>query len=167
MTQEPTPDRFRSVLGRFVTGVGVMTAVATDGQPHGMTANAITSVSLDPPLVLVCVDRDAIMADVVVEAGSFALTFLAADQERLSRWFADPDRPPGGAQFDTVTTSTQKTGSPILGGGVGWVDCRTWAAYDGGDHVIVVGEVLALGEADDPGAAPLVFDRGTYVQVAR
>jgi flavin reductase len=158
----PTPERFRSVLGRFVTGISIMTAVAADGQSHGMTANAISSVSLEPPLVLVCVDRSAIMAEVVAESGAFALTFLSAEQEPWSQWFADPARPTGSAQFDGIPTSVRMTGSPILDGGISWVDCRTWAAYDGGDHVIVVGEVMALGETEDDSATPLLYDRGRY-----
>jgi len=162
----PTPDRFRSVLGRFVTGISIMTAVAADGQPHGMTANAVTSVSLEPPLVLVCVDRSAIMAEVMEDAEGFALTFLTAEQEPWSTWFATPDRPTGAAQFDGVPTRAHTTGSPVLDDGLGWVDCRTWAVYDGGDHVIVVGEVVALGETEDPDVAPLLYDRGRYAGLA-
>lgn len=163
MTGEaPTPDRFRAVMGRFATGISIMTAVAADRQPHGMTANAIASVSLRPPLVLACVDRSAIMAEVMEEAEGFALTFLSADQQDWSQWFADSDRPVGHAQFEGVPTLDRPTISPVLEGGLGWVDCRTWATYDGGDHVIVVGEVVDLGETEDPDAAPLLYDRGGY-----
>lgn len=161
----PTPDRFRAVMGRFVTGITIMSAVAADGQPHGMTANAITSVSLTPPLVLACVDRSAIMADVMEEAQGFALSFLRADQEEVSQWFADSDRPVGAAQFDGVPTLDRPTIAPVLADALAWVDCRTWAIYDGGDHLIVVGEVVDLGETDDPDAAPLLYDRGGYAQV--
>lgn len=165
MTGEPTPDRFRAVMGRFATGISIMTAVPADGQPHGMTANAITSVSLTPPLVLACVERSAIMAEVLEEAEGFALTFLRAEQQEWSQWFADSDRPVGAAQFEGVPTLARPTISPVLEGGLGWVDCRTWATYDGGDHVIVVGEVVDLGETDDPDAAPLLYDRGGYAYV--
>lgn len=163
--EHPTPERFRAVMGRFATGISIMTAVAADGQPHGMTANAIASVSLTPPLVLACVDRSAIMAEVMVDAEGFALTFLSAEQEEWSQWFADSDRPVGAAQFEGVPTLSRPTISPVLEGGLGWVDCRTWATYDGGDHVIVVGEVVDLGETDDPDAAPLLYDRGGYAYV--
>ena len=166
MTGElPTPDRFRAVMGRFTTGISIMTAVSADGQPHGMTANAIASVSLAPPLVLACVDRSAIMAEVMEDAEGFALTFLSAEQQEWSQWFADSDRPVGAAQFEGVPTRDRPTISPVLEGGLGWVDCRTWATYDGGDHVIVVGEVVDLGETDDPDAAPLLYDRGGYAYV--
>lgn len=159
---QPSPERLRSVMGRFVTGITIMTSVTDDGDSHGMTANAVTSVSLEPPLVLVCVDRQAIMSEVVTASGRFALTFLTADQQAWSRWFADPDRPTGQAQFAPVATGTAVTGSPILTGGLAWVDCQVWATYDGGDHVIVVGEVVALGEGSDAAAAPLLYDRGGY-----
>jgi flavin reductase len=151
--------RFRAVLGRFATGVGVMTTVR-DGVPHGMTANAVASVSLDPQLVLVCVERTAIMARELEDSGVFALSFLPADQAPLSDRFADPSRPQGRDQFDGVSTRTAATGSPILEGALGWLDCRVWDSYDGGDHVIVVGEVLALdvGPADDP----LLYYRSGY-----
>ncbi len=164
--QTPTADRFRSAMGRFVTGISIMTAVGPDGEPHAMTANAVTSVSLDPPLVLVCVDRSAIMAEVIEESEAFALTFLTAEQQALSSWFADSDRPEGTAQFEGLELDEQGTTSPVFAGALAWLDCRVWARYDGGDHVIVVGEVAALGESEDPAARPLLYDRGRYGRVA-
>jgi flavin reductase len=154
---------FRAVLGRFATGVAVMTTVR-DGVPHAMTANAVSSVSLEPPLVLVCVERTAIMAAEVAASDVFALSFLAADQREYSDRFADPGRPEGEGQFDGVAAEEAVTGSPILGGALAWLDCRVWASYDGGDHVIVVGEVLALdvGDAEEP----LVYYRSDYGRFA-
>jgi flavin reductase len=154
---------FRAVLGRFATGVGIMTT-SRDGTPHAMTANAVSSVSLEPPLVLVCVERSTVMASEVAGSGAFALTFLDADQAHLSNRFADPDRPLGEAQFDGLDTRTAETGAPILGGGVGWLDCRVWNTYDGGDHVIVVGEVLALGVG--PTDDPLLYYESGYGRLA-
>jgi flavin reductase len=152
-------DAFRAALGSFATGVSVMTTVV-DGEPHGMTANALSSVSLDPPLVLVCVDRDAFMAELVGRAGVFALSFLAADQEALSWHFADPDRELGVAEFDGVATRTAVTGCRILERAVGSVDCEVVQSVDAGDHVIVVGRVVAAhGDAD---VTPLVYVRGAY-----
>jgi flavin reductase len=165
VTDPVSPERFRSVLGRFVTGISIMTAVGSDGEPHGMTANALASVSLDPPLVLVCVDRSAIMAELMEDADGFALSFLTREQEELSTWFATPERPTGAAQFDGLVTSALVTGSPILEDSLAWLDCRRWAIYDGGDHIIVVGEVVALGETEDLQAAPLLYDRGRYAGV--
>jgi N-acetyl-1-D-myo-inositol-2-amino-2-deoxy-alpha-D-glucopyranoside deacetylase len=155
--------RFREVLGRFVTGVAIMTTVA-EGAPHGMTASSVTSVSLHPPLVLVCVDRGAKMAEEVAAGGVFALSFLADDQAGLSVTFADPDRPGGDAQFEGVAHRRCVTGAPILDGAVGWVDARVHAIHDGGDHVIVVGEVVDLGQ--DPDRRPLAYHAGAYADLA-
>lgn len=156
-------DRFRQVLGRFVTGVAVMTTIA-DGEPHGMTASSVTSVSLHPPLVLVCVDREATMAEEVVSGGVFALSFLADDQAPLSMTFADPNRPGGAAQFDGVAHRRCVTGSPILEGAVGWVDARVHAVHEGGDHLMVVGEVVDLGH--DAERRPLAYHAGAYADLA-
>jgi flavin reductase len=153
---------FRAVLGRFATGVGVMTT-SRDGVPHAMTANAVSSVSLEPPLVLVCVDRSTVMAEEVVASGIFALSFLAADAAAVSNRFAHPDRPLGADQFDGLATRVEATGSPVLEAGVGWLDCRVWNTYDGGDHLIVVGEVVALGEGPDDD--PLLYYRSGYGQL--
>lgn len=157
------PTRFRAVLGRFAAGVAVMTSVA-DGQPHGMTASSVTSVSLDPPLVLVCVDRGTVMAETVTAGGAFALSFLGADQAAVSDAFADPSRPAGEDQFAGVDTHTAVTGVPVLAGAIGWVDTRVWAVHDGGDHVIVVGRVLALDLGEEQG--PLVHHGGGYATLA-
>ena len=159
LDSSPSEARFRDVLGRFVTGVTVMTTDVA-GRPHAMTASSVASVSVDPPLVLVCVDRDATMADEVVEAGAFALSFLAADQAELSLAFADPSRPNGPEQFDGIETHRARTGAPILAGAAGWVDATVWRIHDGGDHLIVVGEVTDLGHDDD--VDPLVYHRGDY-----
>lgn len=156
---EPDDHAFRAVMARFATGVSVMTSVL-DGQPHGMTANALASVSLDPLLVLVCVERGTVMERYVEDGGVFALSFLSAEQAHLSNTFANHARPRGAAQFAGVATTTAATGSPLIQGSLGWVDCRVWSITDGGDHVIVVGEVVALssGVADDP----LLYYRSSY-----
>ena len=106
----PDADSFRAVLGRFATGVTVMTT-RENGHPHGMTANAVTSVSLDPLLVLVCVERSAMMAEHVESSRVFALSFLGAEQAALSEQFADPERPTGGDQFDGVETTDLQSGT--------------------------------------------------------
>jgi flavin reductase len=155
----PDHERFRDVLGRFVTGVGVMTT-ATDAVVHGMTANAFTSVSLDPPLVLVCVDREAVMAGLVQRSGAFGVSVLAADQAGLSAAFADPARPLGDEQFDDVPTFAGLTGVPLLADAIAWIETRVWKIHDGGDHLIVVGEVVALGATDV--GDPLLYYRSGY-----
>jgi flavin reductase len=154
---------FRTVLGRFATGVGIMTT-SRDGVPHAMTVNAFTSVSLEPPLVLVCVERATVMADEVTKAEAFAVTFLGADAAALSTRFADPARALGHEQFDGLPTRPEVTGAPVLEGGLGWLDCRLWSTYDGGDHLIVVGEVVALDVG--PEIDPLLYYRSGYGRLA-
>lgn len=155
-----TPERFRAVFSRLATGVLVMTT-ADDDTPHGMTVNAVSSVSLDPFLVLVCVERGTVMERLVAASGRFALSILPDRCAHLSVHFADSDRPAGAAQFEGVDTRPEATGAPVLDCSIAWVDCELWATYDGGDHVIVVGEVvdLGLGLGD---AVPLVYYRSGY-----
>lgn len=156
---EVTEERFRAVLGRFATGVMVLTT-AHDGAPHGMTVNAVSSLSLDPLLVLVCIERGTVMERLVETSGRFALSILPYEDQRLSVHFADADRPMGAAQFGTVATGTAVTGAPVLEDSLGWIDCEVWADYDGGDHRIVVGRVVGLGLG--PEAEPLVYYRSDY-----
>lgn len=154
------PERFRAVAGRFATGVTVVTTVG-DGSVRGMTANAFTSVSLDPLLVLVSVDRQASMHELIARNGVFALTMLSAEQHELSRYFASPGRAEGAAQFaDVPCEAAPGTGSPVIRGGLGWMDCRVVDAHPAGDHTLFIGEVAALG---GPFAGdPLVFFAGDY-----
>lgn len=164
MTAELSAEQFRATMARFATGVTVVTTCAQESV-HGMTANAFASLSLQPRLVLVCVARDAAMHGLLAASGVFAVTMLAAGQERLSTWFASSDRPSGGAQFDGVPWSpAPRTGCPVLDGGVGWLDCAVVAVHDGGDHGIFVGEVRAAGI--DDARAPLVWFGGRYRALA-
>lgn len=158
----PTPEDYRAAISRFATGVTVMTCRQA-GEPHGMTANAVASVSLDPLLVLVCVAHSAEMCRWVREADAFALSILPADARAVSDHFADASRPLGGAQFDTVRTHQAVTGAPVLEGALGWVDCQVWKIHDGGDHDIVVGEVVAC--ATGPGSAALGYYRAGYTTI--
>ncbi len=145
-------------MGSFLTGVAVMTT-HLDGRPHGMTANAVSSVSLEPPLVLVCVDVVATMATWVPQAGVFALSFLAEDQRRLSNRFADPSRGEGEVEFEGVETTTAVTGSPVILGATATVDCQVTSITPAGDHLVVIGEVVALHTGSRP---PLAYYRGGY-----
>lgn len=160
MTADEDAQRFRAVVGRFVTGVTVMTTMH-GGEPHGMTANAVSSVSLDPLLVLVCVDHGAEMCRLVRESGVFALSILAADQQHVSLRFAASDRPMGAEMFDRVDAWSDVTGSPVVDGCLAHLDCRVWAVYPGGDHDIVVGEVVGMGLHDDRSPA-LTYFRSAY-----
>ena len=150
---------FRSALGSFATGV---TVVTTRGEEHayGMTANAFSSVSLDPPLVLVCVMTGAEGAEHIRSNRCFAVNVLAADQEPISRFFSSKDRPRGRDAFADVPHRTEASGSPILDGVVAYLDCRLHVTLQAGDHDIFIGEVLALGVSDD--VQPLLFAAGGY-----
>jgi flavin reductase (DIM6/NTAB) family NADH-FMN oxidoreductase RutF len=156
----PAVDRaaFRAALGSFPTGVAVMTS-EVDGVPHGMTANAVSSVSLDPPMVLVCVDRTAHMAAVVERAGRFALSILAADQAELSTRFADPARGLGAREFEGLTVERGTTHVPLLPGAVAHIECEVGRIVPAGDHLVVLGDVVALDSTAD---APLAYLRGRY-----
>ena len=150
---------FRSALGSFATGVTVIT---TRGEEHayGMTANAFSSVSLDPPLVLVCTKIGAEGSEHIETNGCFAVNILGADQEPLSRYFSSKDRPRGRDAFKDVAHRTGVTGSPLLDGVASYLDCRLHETYTAGDHQIFIGEVLAL--EVNAGVSPLLFHGGGY-----
>ncbi len=149
---------FRDVCGHFATGVTVLT-VDDRGTPRGMTANAVSSLSLDPLLMLVCVEGTASAHEAVANMGAFAINILAEDQRHLSDLFAahgDPPEPMGGAPYHTAST-----GAPILEGTIGWIECEVWERYAGGDHTIFVGKAVEM-KLTQPDAAPLLFFAGSY-----
>jgi len=150
---------FRSTVGAFATGV---TVVTTRGEEHayGMTANAFSSVSLDPPLILVCVISPSEGAEHITRNGVFAVNVLTSEQEPLSRYFASRDRPRGRDAFVEVAHRFAASGSPILEGSAAFLDCRLHATHEAGDHLIFIGEVLEL-EVQD-GHEPLLFHGGGY-----
>ncbi|MGI5238423.1 flavin reductase family protein [Dactylosporangium sp. CA-139066] len=150
----------RAVLGTFATGVTVVTV--GDPVPHGMTANSFTSVSLDPPLVLVCVNRGSVMQRRLERADCFAVSVLDAAQRDVAARFADRSRPGGAAQFDGVACEPgAHTGAPLIAGALAWLECRRWRTYDGGDHWIHVGRVLSVRRAAHGDA--LMFFEGHYL----
>jgi flavin reductase (DIM6/NTAB) family NADH-FMN oxidoreductase RutF len=150
---------FRNTVGAFATGVTVITTQGTE-HPYGMTANAFSSVSLDPPLILVCVIKGTEGAASIEKNGVFAVNILCTDQEPLSRYFASRDRPRGWQAFEQVPHRRLASGSPILEGSAAYLDCRLATAHDAGDHVIYIGEVMALGT--NPDVTPLLFHAGKY-----
>jgi flavin reductase (DIM6/NTAB) family NADH-FMN oxidoreductase RutF len=150
---------FRAALGAFATGVTVITTRG-DEHAYGMTANAFSSVSLDPPLVLVCAKSGAEGSEHIARNGCFAVNILAGDQEPLSRYFSSKDRPRGRDAFREVAHRTGATGSPILDGVAAYLDCRLHEIHSSGDHEIFIGEVLSLAVAE--GATPLLFHGGGY-----
>ncbi len=153
--QPPTPDTFRDALAAYPTGVTVVTAPGPEG-PSGATANAVTSLSLDPPLMLAALDRGSRTLDAVRSSGRFAVNGLAAGQEDLARRFAG--KAPVAEKWQGVEWS-ESDGCPRLAGTVLWVACELRDMIDGGDHVICTGAVLTA----EPGEGmPLLFHRGTY-----
>lgn len=155
------PRRFRDVLGHFATGVTVIT-LNVEGDLRGMTANAVSSLSLDPPLLLVCVQKDASIYEHFERAEAFAMNVLSVDQEDISTMFAahgGPDEELGGVPYHEGPL-----GSPILEGVLASADCRITERYDGGDHTIVIGEAASI--SANGSVEPLLFYRGAYRRLA-
>jgi flavin reductase (DIM6/NTAB) family NADH-FMN oxidoreductase RutF len=152
---EIDPSQFRQLLGRFATGVTILTVATPDGQPLGMTANSLASVSLHPPLVSVCVDREAEMHDAILSAPQFVVNVLAGPQEALARRFADKHED----RFDGIGYHLTPDGLILLDGALAHVECERHAHYPGGDHTIVVGRVIGGATGD---GRPLLYYRGGY-----
>jgi flavin reductase (DIM6/NTAB) family NADH-FMN oxidoreductase RutF len=154
----------RHCLGTFATGVTVVTVGGADA--HGMTANSFTSVSLDPPLVLVCVGRDAHMHGLLLRSETFGVSVLASDQEPVARHFANRRRPLGWAQFDEVNwLPGERSGAPLLCDAAAHLECEVWQTYDGGDHTIFLGRLLWM--ARRPEAEVLLFLNGQFGRLGR
>jgi flavin reductase (DIM6/NTAB) family NADH-FMN oxidoreductase RutF len=146
---------FRDVCGRFVTGVSVVTSFGADG-PSGMTANAITSLSLEPPLMVVCFDREARTLAAVQHSRRLGIQFLAHDQEEIAGRFAS--KMPEAEKFEDLDWSG-RSGVPAVGGSVAGLACELRELVQGGDHVIAIAEVVDLWSAEGD---PLVFFEGAY-----
>lgn len=158
MADSIDPRGFRDVMGRFATGVTVVT-IASEGRLRGMTANSFSSVSLDPALLLVCVDRNASIFPLFEAADAFAVNILTSEQIHVSAAFAakgEKDEVMGGQPF-----SVGPLGSPLLDGVLAWAECRIEHRYDGGDHSIVVGRVQQM-EITQAEASPLLYFAGQY-----
>jgi flavin reductase (DIM6/NTAB) family NADH-FMN oxidoreductase RutF len=160
---EVTPVAFRHAMGQFATGVTVVTTVGPHGQPVGTTANAVSSVSLDPPLLLVCFDRSSQTLAAIGTHGAFVVNILAAPQEELSANFA---RRGLAADWDDVPHRPGRTGSPRLHGVLATLECTVEHRLPGGDHEIIVGRVRHV-QAGDSDAPPLLFWRGRYRSLSR
>ncbi len=149
-------ERFRQALGRFATGIVIITTRNGVGRPRAITVNAFTSVSLDPPLILFCLGKSSFHFDVFAEAQSFAVNVLRDDQRALSNRFA------GETEDDLADLSCKGlvTGSPILPGCLTALDCATETQHDAGDHLIVIGRVLAIDEIAS--GDPLIYFESGY-----
>jgi flavin reductase (DIM6/NTAB) family NADH-FMN oxidoreductase RutF len=145
----------REVLGHFVSGIVVITAIGADG-PLGFTCQSFASLSLDPPLVSFAPARSSSTWPQIRSVGAFCVNVLAADHEQVSAGFARS----GVDRFDGVPWRPAPSGAPVLDGVSAWVDCTLWAEHDGGDHTIAVGRVRDLGA--DPARLPLLYYRGRY-----
>lgn len=150
---------FRQLLGRFATGVTVITARDGEGRAHGMTANSLSSVSLEPPLVLLCIDHEASMHDLLLQAPQFAVNVLSSSQETLSRRFAQEHE----ERFEGVGYQESPRGLVLLDGALAHIECERVATHEAGDHTILIGRVVAGGTAD---GRPLCYFRGGYASLA-
>ena len=154
------PDTFRAVLGRFASGVTIVTTQDDAGRDHGMTVSAFCSVSLTPPLVLACIGHEASMHDLMLRADRFGVSVLAVGQEALARRFADQrtDR------FEGIGFSRGKLGVALLDDALGHLECAVAERREAGDHTIVIGQVET--GSCVPGR-PLIYYRGGYTQLER
>ena len=149
------PSQFRQLLGRFATGVTIITVTTADGRHLGMTANTLASVSLRPTLISVCVDRAAEMHDVILQVPEFVVNIRSSPQEALARRFADQHED----RFDGVGYSLSPEGLLLLDGALAHIECLREAEYPAGDHTIVLGRVVGGATAD---GRPLLYYRGGY-----
>jgi flavin reductase (DIM6/NTAB) family NADH-FMN oxidoreductase RutF len=155
-----TVEAFAQALRRFATGVTVVTCTV-DSEDHAMTANAFTSVSLEPPLVLVCVEKVTRFHAAVLTAGTWGVSVLDESARQAATWFATRGRPLERQFARFPHTRGEHTGAPLLIGALSTLECRTRATYDGGDHTIVVGDVLSVATAQ-PDRGPLLYYEGGY-----
>lgn len=147
----------RNAFGNFTTGVTLVTTVGADGKAIAMTANSFSSVSLDPPMVLWCIDKGSDRLGIFEKSQHFAINVLAASHQELSGRFAKKGQP----YMDGVSYTTWETGCPIIPDAVAIFDCDKAASYDAGDHIIYVGKVRKFAAPEDAGK-PLVFYKGGY-----
>ncbi len=152
---EVDPFQFRQLLGHFATGVTILTTTAPEGQPQGMTANSLSSVSLHPPLISVCVDREAEMHPVILQAPKFVVNVLASHQEAMARRFSDQHED----RFNGVGYHLSPEGLILLDGALAHVVCERQATFHAGDHTIVLGRVIGGATHD---GHPLLYYRGGY-----
>ncbi|MFJ3586744.1 flavin reductase family protein [Streptomyces sp. NPDC090127] len=156
------PSSLRETMSRFATGVIVLSAGGD--HIHGMTANAFSSVSLDPPTVLCCVSHSAVMHKAILAERRFGVSVLGAEQEKLARYFADKKRPLGPEQFEGVDWEPGRyTRAPLLRGALGWLECELTEVHDSGDHSIFLGNVVAAGIGSD--TSGLLFFNGAFRHV--
>jgi flavin reductase ActVB len=154
------PDTFRAALGRFPSGIAVVTARDQRGRDHGMTVSAFCSASLEPPLVLVCIGHEASMHDLMMRVEQVGVSILATAQEALSRRFADPETD----RFDGVGYTRGESGVVLLDDALVHLECTVSARHEAGDHTVVV---CGVERATAGEGRPLLYYRGGYAQLER
>ena len=151
---------FRRVMRRFPTGVTVVAVADAAGEPWGLTVSSFTSVSLDPPLVLVCIDRSSDTHDRILEASGFGVSVLSVRQAGVaSRFAVDPSE----GRFDEVAWQPGPAGYPVLRDAAAWLECDLHEVLQGGDHSIILGRVRGTGLSDEPS---MVYHEGAFGSVA-
>ena len=149
------PTTIRRIMGSFPTGVTIVTSRCADGRPMGLTANAVTSVSLDPPLLLVCLGRSHYSTDVIVKTGAFAVNFLADHQEAVALRFATP----GNDKFRNIAVEEGKLGVPLIPHSLAHAECAVTKIIKAGDHLILIGRIV-VGQATN--GRPLMYFRRQF-----
>jgi len=152
------PDKFREVMSQFATGITVVTT-CHDEEIYGLTVNAFCSVSLDPSLILVCINQHGRCHKLILRSRVFAVNVLSEDQREISERFAIDYLPPD-ELFSGIDYKEERTGVPILEDVIGWLECRLHTHYPAGDHTIFIGEVLTIGQQREK--KPLVFFQSQY-----
>lgn len=150
------PRTLRDALGCFATGVTVVTCLTADGKPAGLTVNSFTSVSLDPPLLLVCLAKRAASASALIASSCFAVNVLHTGQQPASIRFSTRDED----RFGTTSWSCGEAGAPIIADSLGVFECERHAVHDGGDHHVLIGQVVKA--SFDASLDPLLYFRGRY-----
>lgn len=159
MTDSPKsfdPKALRSAFGCFMTGVTVVATRDTDGTPRGFTANSFNTVSLEPALISICIDRRAASYEVFAQASYFAISILAEGQREVANLFASKSA----SKFQVTPWHTQRSGAPIIDHCTAWFDCRSYRQIEAGDHLLLLGEVIAYAHS---AANPLGYCKGNYV----
>jgi flavin reductase (DIM6/NTAB) family NADH-FMN oxidoreductase RutF len=152
-------DEFRQALSRFASGVTVVTTKGEDGRPRGLTVSAFSSLSLDPPLVLICIDKRSSLHPHLKEGRGFAVSILAEDQEAISRRFASKDLQD---RFNGIKIREGVMGLPLIEGAIAHIECLIVGSFPGGDHTIFIGQVEATAVEE---GRPLAYFRGNYARV--
>ncbi|WP_427135191.1 flavin reductase family protein [Pseudarthrobacter sp. S9] len=161
-TRSIDPGLFRSTVGQYASGITVITG-HDDSGPIGFTCQSFYSVSVDPPLVSFSVMKTSTTYPRIRNMGKFAVNVLSREQEAVSNQFARK----GTDKWANVQWTPSKEGNPVLDGTLAWLDCSTWAEYDAGDHLIVLGRVLELGASENPLPDPLLYFEGEYRALLR